>query len=309
MAIDDISVTANAMGGMQYTTTLTVEEGNHEYKYFLVEDQPTWEFSEWPGDPLREVDVSGVMTVYDVWGEYAPPVEYTLTLQANPNEGGTYSGQGSYEAGETVNITATANDGYSFLSWTDENNNIISDDANFTYTMPASDKTLTANFVMIEYNVIVFVDPAGSGSVTGSGVYNMNDLVSLVATESDGFEFLNWTDDNNVVLHNSATYSFYMPASDLTLTANFIPHTGIDKDVLSDKIKLFPNPAQNEFNITSVLMINRVLITDVNGRVVYEKNIGDKETRVSTTNFKPGLYFVRIYTNEEVFIKTIGVQP
>ncbi|MBS4013423.1 MAG: choice-of-anchor J domain-containing protein [Bacteroidetes bacterium] len=51
-----------------YTITLNVEEGTHNYKYFLVEGAPSWDMGEWAGDPNRTIVVTEDMTQEDVWG-------------------------------------------------------------------------------------------------------------------------------------------------------------------------------------------------------------------------------------------------
>jgi len=58
-----------------YTITLEVEDGDHEYKYFLVEEDPTWDIGEWPGDPNREITIVGSTTINNVWGEYYPSID------------------------------------------------------------------------------------------------------------------------------------------------------------------------------------------------------------------------------------------
>ncbi len=77
--------------------------------------------------------------------EMDPTVKYTLTLVADPLVGGTVNGSGLYEAGEVVSITAIPSSGYTFINWT-KNGNLESLNANFTYTMPAENVTLVANF-------------------------------------------------------------------------------------------------------------------------------------------------------------------
>jgi hypothetical protein len=54
-----------------YSLTLQLDEGTHYYKYFLVHNQPTWSMGEWPGDPNREVIISGPATINNVWGTTA----------------------------------------------------------------------------------------------------------------------------------------------------------------------------------------------------------------------------------------------
>jgi len=71
---------------------------------------------------------------------------YVLTLSVNPSQAGTTTGAGQYTEGVNVPITATANEGWQFVNWTDEATNVVSNQASFTFTMPAANTTLTANF-------------------------------------------------------------------------------------------------------------------------------------------------------------------
>jgi len=45
--------------------------------------------------------------------------KYTLSLAASPTAGGSVSGSGQYNAGQSVQISATANSGYTFSRWSD----------------------------------------------------------------------------------------------------------------------------------------------------------------------------------------------
>ncbi len=67
-----------------------------------------------------------------------------LKIVADPPEGGTASGAGDYEAGESVSLSATPASGYRFSHWGSDNDD---DQGNKTYTMPGDNTTLTANFV------------------------------------------------------------------------------------------------------------------------------------------------------------------
>ncbi|MBN2698491.1 MAG: T9SS type A sorting domain-containing protein [Bacteroidales bacterium] len=71
-----------------------------------------------------------------------------LTLLADPPEGGTLSGAGSYSWGETVQVTATANSNFQFINWSGDTawlSNTMAAEASLT--MPAQPVTLTAHFL------------------------------------------------------------------------------------------------------------------------------------------------------------------
>lgn len=89
-----------------YTITLLLEEGTYDYKYFLVEDEPTWDMGEWTLiTPDRQIGVTGSMVVSDVFGHLTEPVEeenfslivkdvngveITLTMGLDPEATGEY---------------------------------------------------------------------------------------------------------------------------------------------------------------------------------------------------------------------------
>ena len=75
------------------------------------------------------------------------PESYALSLEVSPDDGGTVSGAGEYVEGAQVSITATANAGYSFVSWSGDTGHVANENApSTTVTMPAGDITLTATF-------------------------------------------------------------------------------------------------------------------------------------------------------------------
>ena len=71
---------------------------------------------------------------------------HTINITCLPTEGGTVTGAGTYNAGETCTLTATANAGYTFYNWT-ENGNVVSTNVNYTFTVTAN-RNLIANFIV-----------------------------------------------------------------------------------------------------------------------------------------------------------------
>ncbi len=82
----------------------------------------------------------------DGWSSFtniqeAADCSYTVTVTANNDAYGTVSGGGTYANGTTVTLTATANTGYRFVRWNDNNTDNPRD------IVVTSDTTLTALFV------------------------------------------------------------------------------------------------------------------------------------------------------------------
>ena len=95
---------------------------------------------------LHPVDVEGIKYIYG--SSEVPDNHFKINVAASPEIGGTVSGEGIYEAGEEVLITAAANEHFLFTNWTNETE-VISDNPTHFITAEAS-KTVTANFRMAE---------------------------------------------------------------------------------------------------------------------------------------------------------------
>jgi uncharacterized repeat protein (TIGR02543 family) len=142
---------------------------------------------------------------------------YTITVTANPAAGGSVSGAGTYDHGQTCTLTATANTGYNFVNWI-EGGSPVSTEAAYTFEV-TGDRTLVANFTASAYVIAASVTPEGSGTVTGAGGYEYGQSCTLTATASAGHAFVNWTEGGTEVSTN-ASYTFTV-SGNRTLVANF----------------------------------------------------------------------------------------
>ncbi|QGT98822.1 hypothetical protein SYNTR_0229 [Candidatus Syntrophocurvum alkaliphilum] len=77
--------------------------------------------------------------------------DYEVKLKANPAGAGQVTGEGSYKAGETVEVIAEAKEGYVFKKWT-ENGEKISDDEKYQFTID-DNVNLIAEFSAVETGV------------------------------------------------------------------------------------------------------------------------------------------------------------
>ena len=140
----------------------------------------------------------------------AQPQNYTVSVSANPTNGGTVSGGGTYQQGQSCTVHATANTGYTFTNWT-ENGNVVSTNANYSFTVN-SNRTLVANFTVQSYTITATADPTDGGTVAGGGTFNYGQSCTLTATPATGYNFVRWTKNGQQVSTN-ANYTFNVTES------------------------------------------------------------------------------------------------
>lgn len=128
----------------------------------------------------------------------------TIVAVADPEEGGSVEGAGTYESGTNITLTATPNAGYTFCYWS-ENGQQISANATYSFLVNA-DRDLVAHF-SLPLSVSVTNNLAEGGTTTGAGVFNYGAYCTLTATPNEGYLFLNWSKNGEVVSCN-ANYSF-----------------------------------------------------------------------------------------------------
>lgn len=155
--------------------------------------------------------------------------------------GTTINSSSEVEANTSLTFTATPNDGYEFVNWTDASNTEVSPNATYTTTVSA-EISLTANF-----KAKTTVDPTESGVIY--------DFTGSIGTTTDG---TSCTTANNVI-----TFSSNFSAKDgkyITIK----PKTGGFK--VGDVITL--KGYCNSKNLSGV-----IIYSDVNGSSIFKSNI------------------------------------
>jgi fibronectin type 3 domain-containing protein len=142
---------------------------------------------------------------------------FEITVSVNLPEGGTAAGGGTFAEGDTCTVIATANEGYNFVNWT-ENGNQVSAEAEYSFAVTGN-RSLVANFTSQEYTITATAEPEEGGTVDGSGGYNNGDECALTATANEGYEFLNWTKEDGTIVSPEPVYAFTV-----TETAAFVAH-------------------------------------------------------------------------------------
>ena len=80
------------------------------------------------------------------------PKQYMLTLVVNNDSGGYVWGSGLVDFGSTASIGSSPKGDYTFVGWYDENDELITQNANYDFEMEA-DRTLTAKFSLFTLTI------------------------------------------------------------------------------------------------------------------------------------------------------------
>ena len=286
---DTIASGQNYSAGGSGIMGRTTEQMTYPY------DDTTYEG--WDFVQIWQADTSGTINNGYPYLCWQVPADYSVTVIVLPENAGTVTGGGTYSPGETVTLEATPNEGYTFSSWADDEGD-VSFDPEYTFTMPAGDVSLTANFDLQAFVVSVAVDPEGAGEVTGTGSYFMDEEVTLAATPNQGYEFINWTTAENEEIGEESTLVFPMPPQDIHIIANFllINFTGIHSKPL---IRLYPNPFDRYIVMENLSGIKKITITNLNGIPLISVDIGGKDQfTMDAAWFPEGIYLVRFYDDK-----------
>ncbi|MFO7951576.1 MAG: InlB B-repeat-containing protein [Bacillota bacterium] len=136
----------------------------------LADAEENWEFVGWTADAGRFAEAGNPNTTFTMPDEDATVTakfeeiketvtvnieetveEYVLSVSSTNGGEVTVPGEGdfTYEEGEGVTVTATAEDGYEFASWTEDGEEKSTEDS-YTFDMPNSDLSLVAAFEEVE---------------------------------------------------------------------------------------------------------------------------------------------------------------
>ncbi len=139
---------------------------------------------------------------------------YYIETAVSDSLAGYVTGGGAYLQGEKATLSAEANPGYRFVSWSDGHQ------YETRIVTVTQDESFTAIFEPIPIRTLMVVaNDDAMGSVTGSGTYEEGAEVTLTATPNEGYCLLSWSFSNQA----ADTISYTIPATDTVVTAYFGP--------------------------------------------------------------------------------------
>lgn len=147
--------------------------------------------------------------------------EVVFTVSVSESTGGSATGGGEYQEGDSATLSATAEDGFDFLGWYDKGVKVTEENP---YTFPVfADRSLSAMFATLH---TLAVGAAAHGTATGGGTFETYTSVTVNATPDMGYRFVGWF-ENGANVSTDARYTFLL-TYDRSLQARFVAMYGND---------------------------------------------------------------------------------
>ncbi|MEN8228596.1 MAG: T9SS type A sorting domain-containing protein [Bacteroidota bacterium] len=187
-----------------------------------------WTFTGWSGDLSgstnpEKIIMDGDKTVTATFTQdiYILTVNVTGSGSVNLTPSG-----GTYLSGTEVDLDAVADAGWTFTGWAGD----LSGSTNPETIVMDGDKTVTANFVQVTYELTVVTDgtPGATVDPNGTVIVFQGESTPISATVPVGYQFIEWTVTGGTgaagvifVDANQATTNVTLTTGEATIQANF----------------------------------------------------------------------------------------
>ncbi|GEM_PF-5640308 len=214
--------------------TTDPQTGNHTYiegEEVDIEANPDggWYFDEWTGDVDGIEDPKSPNTKITMNDDYSITAEFEIDrheLKVDSGDHGqvTNPGEGTYEYdyGTVVALEAEADEGYDFVEWTGDVENIEDTDSASTTVTMEDNYTIKAGFEISEYDLTV--DSTDGGEIVKpedeTTTHKHGTVVALEAEVDDNYHFVGWSGGNNIEDRGSPSTTVTMEG-DYSVTAEF----------------------------------------------------------------------------------------
>ncbi|HLV42880.1 MAG TPA: T9SS type A sorting domain-containing protein [Brumimicrobium sp.] len=190
--------------------------------------------------------------------------------------------------GETYTITVAGNTkGYfdndivAFIDW---NQNDVLDDTDEVYEIGTIVNSDTSGGVAVSFNITIPTDALnGETRIRITKTYTDDDSPALInpcAIEFDAF--------------GQGAFAGYGQALDFTLNVGTL---GLN-DFKTSGLSVYPVPAHDVLNIDYKSKLNKAKVYDNLGKEVYSQNIDSSEAQLDLSALNPGVYIVRLFSDQ-----------
>lgn len=216
-----------------------------------------YEFTSWSSsDPGTILSAASKQTKFTVGAGDASisanytAIDYNISI-VGPN--GSQSGSGIYNIGDAISLTANPDPGYKFVSWLKSGPGSISNTAvsSTTFIIGAGDATVTAVYELIDYTITI---EGSNGIETGSGIYNINNIIDITSTPDPGYEFTSWSITGQGSLNSSTSPNAKLTVGAGNCTVEAI-YTLIDYSINTEGPNGTETPGPGIYNIGNIVNV------------------------------------------------------
>ena len=187
-----------------------------------------YRFVNWTGDVDTITDVEAAATTITMSGNYSITANFVrqYNLAISSTAGGSVvvpdEGTFTYDEGTEVSLVAEPDEGYRFINWTGDVEEVADVQAATTTITLKRDSTITANFIA-QHDLTISSSDGGSVSAPGEGTFTYDEgaVVSLVADAEEGYSFVNWTGNVSTIADVEDAETTITMNGDYSITANF----------------------------------------------------------------------------------------
>ncbi len=236
------------------------------------------------------------------------PDVFTLTLLAEPENGGQPTGGGEYEEGEVIPLSAAPNEGYEFVQWTDADGNEVSDQEDFEFSMPGEDVTLIAHYSFSTFSLSFHIENEAGEAIDDASILFDGDQYEAGQYLFDGlapgtYEYVVSRDGyfnqegSVTILDEDKELTIVLVEDDTSAPGPEVP-----------QISVYPNPASSLLHVRSDKdTIQEVRLLDMLGNVVYRETVKANNHAIRLADYRRGIYFVQVYTHDRVLTYRVQI--
>ena len=196
---------------------------------------PGWTFSNWSTDLTGSNNPDSVyMDGNKTVGAVFTQDQYTLTIDITGNGSvAKLPNQSTYTYGTWVKLTATADPGWTFNSWSDD----LTGSNNPDSVQMNGNRTVGAVFTQNQHTLTINI--SGSGTVNknpNQSTYTYGTWVKLTALPNSGWYFVNWSDSltgsnnpDSILMNSEKIVTAHFATVTCTLTVKIVGHGTVVK--------------------------------------------------------------------------------
>ena len=195
-----VSTSSNPSNGGTTGGASTVSRGSSVT--LLAAPNNGYEFVNWTQDG-KVVSTSAKYVINSVKSNMSlvanfKPTSCYVKVTTNRDNAGKVTDSANVSYGGNITLTATPNSGFKFDGWY-ENDKLLSSSTSINLNNITSNREIKACFSQTIFNVTLKNYPEGCGVISGGGNYNKGSNVTITAKPIDGYNFVKWMTNNDVI--------------------------------------------------------------------------------------------------------------